>query len=92
MPPINGGKAVPPERYFVSVRRPARALLGAPERGVAPPDPSGGQALPRRRRVGSPSVFQSKGRRERGKCAAIISIAIAARGLNQLLQTNNFGS
>ena len=34
--------------------RPARALLGTPWHGVAPPDPRGGPALPRCRRNGSP--------------------------------------
>ena len=46
MTPTSGGFKVPPERHFVSVWHPARVLLDAPWRGVAPPDPREGFTLP----------------------------------------------
>jgi hypothetical protein len=57
-PPQEGEEPEPPEEKngtSCPFRAPRRRLLATPRHGVAPPDPRGGQALPRCRRNGSPS-------------------------------------
>lgn len=77
----------PLERHFVSVRAPRRRLLATPKQWVAPPDPRGGQALPRCRRNGSPSHKCSMRKRNFFPCLYHFNAMV---GIIEILTTGTF--